>query len=311
VLHNLAVMQRWMPGLMFAALMTAGSGCALRSPHVATAPASSQEFSSWDCMRLQRELDRVQRRATRVAYAFDERAGNNIIAMSLGMTVFWPALLTMRSTQTEADELATLKGRFEALTQTIKQRACAPLGTESQALRGVVRVGDQLTYEQRAGRRASTRSWTLVVGRVSAQGLELQSAPSDPPTGAPTAVWQFDASGNLVRAPVGPIWPQLLRDELVLGALISGELADPADPSSRARVRGQVVAVGPQVVSNRSVDAAVIDLFGDVQSESASSRLDGVLVVERGSGLLLRLDLNSAHAGFQMQRRLMRIQTQP
>jgi hypothetical protein len=299
---------------MFAVLMTAGSGCALRSPHIAAASVDGQEFSSWDCTRLQRELDRVQRRATRVAYAFDERAGNNIIAMSLGMTVFWPALLTMRSTQPEAEELAALKGRFEALAQTVKQRACVPLGVDTQAARRVVQVGDELTYEQRSGHRAALRSWSLLVGRVSAQGLELQGAPGGPPnisqTGA-SAAWQFDAAGNLLRAPMSPVWPQLLRDELVLGALITGELTDPADPQSRARVRGQVVAVGPQVISNRNVDAAVIDLFGDVQSEVSSSRLDGVMVVERGSGLLLRLDLNSAHPAFHLQRRLTRIQTQP
>jgi hypothetical protein len=80
------------------------------------------------------------------------------------------------------------------------------------------------------------------------------------------------------------------------------------EPFARARVRGQVVAVGPQTVAGRRFDVAVVELFGDAQRNDISTRLDGVLVVDRRSGVLLRLDLRSAQPGFDLQRRLARIE---
>ena len=55
----------------------------------------------------------------------------------------------------------------------------------------------------------------------------------------------------------------------------------------------------------------LIDLFGDAGTQEASTRLDGVLVVDRASGVLLRLDLFSGHPVFQLQRRLARVEHLP
>ena len=77
----------------------------------------------------------------------------------------------------------------------------------------------------------------------------------------------------------------------------------------RARVRGQVVAVGPQSIAGRAFDVAVIELYGDAPQGEGSTRLDGALVVDRGSGLVLRLDLRSAQPLYQLQRRLVRVES--
>ena len=42
-----------------------------------------------------------------------------------------------------------------------------------------------------------------------------------------------------------------------------------------------------------------------------STRLDGVIVVDRRSGVLLRLDLRSGMAPFSLQRRLSRVEPAP
>ena len=92
-----------------------------------------------------------------------------------------------------------------------------------------------------------------------------------------------------------------------LGDVLAGDIVFSGDADLRARVRGQVVALGPQAIGGRSFDAVVIELFGDVPVGNTSTRLDGAIVVDRGSGLLLRLDLNSAQPRFQLQRRLVRV----
>jgi hypothetical protein len=60
-------------------------------------------------------------------------------------------------------------------------------------------------------------------------------------------------------------------------------------------------------VAGRRFDVAVIELFGDAQRGDLSTRLDGVVVIDRASGMLLRLDLRSAQPDFSLQRRLVRV----
>ena len=103
----------------------------------------------------------------------------------------------------------------------------------------------------------------------------------------------------------------LLRSELDLGSVMAGEISVSGDPDARARMRGQVVAVGAQTVAGRRFDAAVIELFGDAQRGDVSTRVEGVIVVDRASGVLLRLDLRSAQAPFSLLRRLVRVEAAP
>ena len=104
------------------------------------------------------------------------------------------------------------------------------------------------------------------------------------------------------------MWPRLLRVDLELGQVMAGEIQVVGDPLARARVRAQVVALGPQEIAGRRFDAAVLELFGDVLQGAGSTRLDGGLVIDRASGVLLRLDLRSAQAPFQVMRRLVRVE---
>ena len=280
-------------GLLLAASVALAS-CALRSDDVRPVAADATAFDGWSCEQLFAETDRVQRQATRMAYAFDERSGDNIIAMGLGLTVFWPALLTMRSPGPEAQALGALKGRHEALREAAGRQACVRTpwrvpGDSPLDLR------DTLTYEQRDSPRARPRRLQLELVAWSGERAEWQSAAT------------AEASAG-AGTPQGPVWPQLLRGELTLGELVHGELVDATDATQRARVRGQVMAIGPQDVGGRRFDAAVIELFGDAPMGDVRTRLDGAMVVDRGSGLLLRLDLESASPAFRLQRRLVRIE---
>jgi hypothetical protein len=52
----------------------------------------------------------------------------------------------------------------------------------------------------------------------------------------------------------------------------------------------------------------VVELFGDAQRGESHTRVEGAIVVDRDSGVLLRLDLKSGDPGFLLQRRLVRIE---
>lgn len=290
-------------------LLSAGllmTSCALRSGDVPAIGGDAREFSGWSCTQMHREMDAVKRQASRVAYAFDERTGGNIAALGVGLSVFWPALLAMRSASLEAQTLGELKGRHETLRQVLQARACPPDFREAAAhAAATVGPGDRLSYEQRHGARGVAERTSIRLVDMSQARVEWRDAGAADADGA---TWVNDRMGNLLRAPRGLVWPSLLRTDLTLGALVHGELIDQADPGLRARVRGQVMAIGPQDVGGRRFDAAVIELFGDAPLGEGRTRLDGAMVIDRHSGLLLRLDLESAQPAFRLQRRLVRVE---
>lgn len=297
--------------LAAASLLLAGAGlggCATRAADVRPVPANPAEFMAWECSRIAQERDRVQQRAADLAYTVDERAGNNILALGLGVTVFWPVLLALRPDGPESEELGRLKGRYEALTRVAQVRSCDayPDGA-AQTAALPVSPGERLVYEDRADPRRAPSPWVLTVGALRRGEIDyrLQSPRTDAP-------WRQDLAGNVLQAPDGALaWRRLLRGDLDLGQLVEGEMSITGDPLARARLRGQVVAVGPHTVDSHRFDAAVIELFGDAAGEGGAMRVDGAIVVDRRSGVLLRLDLRSAHPAFRLQRRLMRVEPAP
>lgn len=285
------------------------AGCATRAVNVLPEPTSTAEFATWDCNRIDDERDQVQQRAADVAWAVDERVGNNILALGMGVTVFWPAMLAMRPNGLESADLARLKGRFEALNTAARDKACPEPTNELPPARAAalpLAVGERLVYEDRPRTKGPAAEWALRVGALRRGEIELRR--NEAAAAAPAGVWLQDRAGNITRAPDGALsWPRLLRSELMLGAVTAGDMLVVGDPLTRARMRGQVVAVGPQTVAGRRFDAIVVELFGDAQRGDATTRVDGAIVVDRASGLLLRLDLRSANSSFSLQRRLVRV----
>ncbi len=295
--------------LSFVLAVALVSGCANRAVEIRPTVTDPKEFATWDCERLDTEADRVQKRAVDVAYAVDERAGSNIVALGVGVAIFWPALLAMRPPGPESDELARLKGRHDALQSAARSRGCTGMGVNMPAARAAaipIAVGERLVYEVRDRVRGPTTEVGLRLVALRRDELEFRLEPADPRI---NPVWKQDLAGNVLVGPPEVLqWPYLLRHELELGQVMAGEMTIPADLTARARVRGQVMAVGPQTVAGRQFDVAVVELFGDAQRDDVYSRLDGVMVIDRLSGVLLRLDLRCGLPAFALQRRLMRIE---
>lgn len=297
--------------MLAAALMCAAGGCATRSEEIAPAPTDPARYAGWDCERLYDESDRVQLKAADVAYAVDERVGSNVIALGVGVTVFWPALMAMRPDGPEADELAVLKGSFEALRVAAQRRDCPPPPEAMSAARAEslpLRAGERFVYEERAGRRAPTQELGLRVVALKRDHIEFAPDRAGEPL---PGVWSQDLAGNTRADSRAPLvsWRRLLKPDLQLGQVLVGELYA-ANPNALApaRVRGQVVAQGVQQIVGRSFDVAVIELFGDAPTlDGGFVRLNGVMAVDRASGLLLRLELSCSNPDFAMRRRLTRV----
>ena len=295
-----------------AVLLCAVTGCATRSANVAPQRADPDEFAAWTCERIDEESDRVQFRAADVAYAVDARVGNNMIALGVGLTVFWPALLAMRPDGMEAQELAALKGRFEALQAAARKRGCPPPPETMNAQRAArlpLALGERFVYEERASKLSAPRELGLRVMALKRDRIEFAV---DVGGEALPGAWSQDLAGNPQADNRVPLvkWRRLLQPDLHLGQVLAGDLYA-ADPTAvgHARLRGQVVAQGVQTVAGRSFDVAVIELFGDApQGDNDSTRVSGVMAVDRSSGVLLRLELSSSNPAYSMRRRLVRVE---
>jgi hypothetical protein len=286
------------------------AGCTTRSVDVRPAATDPAQFASLGCDALYDETDRVRQRAAQLAYAVDERSGNNIIALGLGVTVFWPALLAMRPTGPDAEALATLRGQDEALRVAQARRACPPapeLLAPARAAALPIAVGERLVYVERAAAGGPARELGLRV--LALRRDELEFSPDAAGSALPLR-WQQDLWGNQPRLAEGSgwlHWRRLLRPEMALGDVVNGDVVG-GDSGGRGRLRGQVIALGVQNTLGRPFDAAVIELFGDAPMADHGTRLDGVMVVDRKSGVLLRLELRSGNPEFALRRTLTRIE---
>src|SRR5260221_9857710 len=109
-----------------AALIAAASlaGCATSSEDISAAYVSPMTYDAYTCPQLTAELVRISTRVNQVAGAQDTHASNDKIAMGVGVVLFWPALFFLKGNGPEAQELAQLKGQYDAVNQTIIRKNC-------------------------------------------------------------------------------------------------------------------------------------------------------------------------------------------
>jgi hypothetical protein len=300
------------PALLLPPLLLGAAGCATRADAVLAAPADPAPYRNLACASLYDESDRIRMRAARVAYSVDERFGTNIVALGMGVTVFWPALLAMRPAGPDAAELAQLKGRDDAVRTVLVDKRCPPAPEMLSAERAAalpLSLGERLVYEERAQGGGPGRELGLRLSALRRDGMEFVVDPSTLDARKPQH-WRQDPFGNLPQVPDVPgwvHWRRLLQPDMALGSVLTGDLVG-ADGDTRGRLRGQVIALGVQHSLGRPFDAAVIELYGDAPLGEASTRLDGVMVVDRKSGVLLRLELRSGNPEFALRRTLVRIE---
>ena len=69
------------------------------------------------------EIQRVDRKTREIAQAQRKESNKDAVAMGVGMLLFWPALFMLIG-KDKSNELARLKGEFDALEQAAIQKEC-------------------------------------------------------------------------------------------------------------------------------------------------------------------------------------------
>jgi hypothetical protein len=74
------------------------SGCATQPSNVQAAYVSTMKYDTFDCRRLTREAEEVDIRLRQTTGTLQTKANTDALLMTVGLIIFWPALLVLPAT---------------------------------------------------------------------------------------------------------------------------------------------------------------------------------------------------------------------
>ena len=123
-----------MRGVIISAILGALvlGGCAKKAEDIQAAYISPLQYRSLSCDQLQVEMERVSARVNEVAQVQDKEHKKDVVATTVGLVVFWPALFFLAGSD-KAQELSRLKGEYEALQKAAISKNCLFMHPETNA----------------------------------------------------------------------------------------------------------------------------------------------------------------------------------
>ena len=108
------------------------SGCATSPGRISAIYVSPLQYSSLSCEQIQQEMVRVSAKVREIAGIQQRKANKDAFALTIGLIIFWPALFFMMGGD-KKQELARLKGEYEALEQAAIRNNCGFVGELEKA----------------------------------------------------------------------------------------------------------------------------------------------------------------------------------
>jgi hypothetical protein len=100
------------------------AACASSPDSVSARYVSPNMYQNWSCEQLWDERMRLTKEVDRVSGLQRENAGADAALMTVGLIVFWPALIGLAATKDRKDELGRLKGEYEAVDLSMRSKQC-------------------------------------------------------------------------------------------------------------------------------------------------------------------------------------------
>jgi hypothetical protein len=113
--------------------MIAQAGCASSPDSISARYVSPNMYQNWTCDQLIDEKMRLTKEVERVAGLQRENANADAAMMTVGLIIFWPALIGLAATKDRKGELGQLKGEYDAVDLSLRSKQCTlpPPGTPS------------------------------------------------------------------------------------------------------------------------------------------------------------------------------------
>ena len=107
------------------------SACATAPDKIQANYVSPTQYSNMDCDQIRAELYRVSSQVRVLTGQQRRKHTNDQVAMGVGLVLFWPALFFLIGGD-KKDQLAELKGQYDALDAAAIQKKC-PVADEIKA----------------------------------------------------------------------------------------------------------------------------------------------------------------------------------
>lgn len=100
------------------------AGCASSPDSISARYVSPNMYQNWSCEQLIDEKTRLTKEVERVAGLQRENANADAAMMTVGLIIFWPALIGLAATKDRKGELGQLKGEYDAVDLSIRSKQC-------------------------------------------------------------------------------------------------------------------------------------------------------------------------------------------
>lgn len=114
------------------------AGCADSSKNISASYVSPLKYRTYTCDQLTEEYARVLEESRFINKSQDDTAGNDAVAMGVGLVLFWPALFFIDSSD-QKEEVARLKGEIQAVEKAAIRADCKSLAEEMRDARKAAR----------------------------------------------------------------------------------------------------------------------------------------------------------------------------
>lgn len=100
------------------------AGCASKSKDVKATYVSPSLYQNMTCSQLANEAQNLSSRAATAAGVQDKNASNDAVRTTVGIVLFWPAILFNNGDNAHTAELARLKGEMQAIEDAARRKNC-------------------------------------------------------------------------------------------------------------------------------------------------------------------------------------------
>lgn len=101
------------------------SACATRPENITARYVSPNAYRAWACPQLTEERTRLDGEVARIANLQRENANADAALLTVGLIIFWPALIGMAATTDRREELGRLRGEYMAVETAMREQNCA------------------------------------------------------------------------------------------------------------------------------------------------------------------------------------------
>ena len=113
-----------MSGVLLAASF---SGCAKKSTEVQAAYVPKSKYIDRECKLLEKDMEDVSYRLVSATKSQDSAHNRDVAMVVVGTVLFWPAYFVMLAGD-EEEELAILKGEYQAIDEALVYNRCYAKG---------------------------------------------------------------------------------------------------------------------------------------------------------------------------------------